>query len=51
MWANMSLIHPLAPFLPRDLKKALSREAPFNVIHKYKVHQRNDLIDAIGWGK
>lgn len=50
LWANKSLLDPRAPYLPRDLRNALSREVPFNVIHNYKIHQRNDLINKIDWG-
>jgi hypothetical protein len=49
MWANQTLIVPAFPYTPRDLRTALAREAPFNVIHKYKVHHQSGMIDAIDW--
>jgi hypothetical protein len=49
MWSNQTLIIPMAPYLPRDLRTALKREAPFNVIHKFSIHQKNELIDKFKW--
>ena len=49
MWANQTLIIPLAPYLPRDLRTALKRDAPLNAIHDYKVYHKNELINDIQW--
>jgi hypothetical protein len=51
MWANQTLIIPLAPYLPRDLRTALKRDARLNAIHNYKVYHMNELINAIQWEK
>jgi len=49
MWANQTLILPGSPYTPRDLRTALDRETPFNAIHPFKIHHRNDLIGQINW--
>jgi hypothetical protein len=49
MWANQTLIIPLAPYMPRDLRTALERDVPFNVIHNFKIYHKNELIEAIHW--
>ena len=49
MWANQTLIIPGTPYTPRDLRTALDRDTPFNVIHPYKIYHRNDMIDQINW--
>jgi len=51
MWANQTLIIPGTPYTPRDLRTALAREAEFNVIHPYKIHHKNELVDEIDWGR
>jgi hypothetical protein len=51
MWANQTLIIPLAPYLPRDLRTALERDVSFNLIHNYKIYHKNELIEAIHWEK
>lgn len=49
MWANQTLIIPGSPYTPRDLRTALARDADFNVIHPYKIHHQNNLVDEIDW--
>jgi|GEM_PF-5545712 len=51
MWANHTLILPGTPYTPRDLRTALAREADFNVLHQYKIHHQNHVVDEIDWGK
>jgi len=49
MWCNQTLIIPGTPYTPRDLRTALERDAPFNVIHPFKIHHQNHLINEINW--
>jgi hypothetical protein len=51
MWANQTLVIPGAPYTPRDLRTALMRDLPFNIIHPYKIYHQNQLIDEINWEK
>ena len=49
MWANQTLIIPLLPYLPRDLRTALKRDSLLNESHAYKVFRKDELIDALPW--